>query len=57
MSPGVRPTPGDRLNRFSGIVQLLLRQMGSDFEKILYMCNTFLCQVGKDAWELLLKLS
>ena len=42
MSPGVRPTPGNRPNRFSGIVQLLLCQMGSDFEKVLYMCNFFL---------------
>ena len=29
MSPGVRPTPGNRPNRFSGIVQLFLSQMGS----------------------------
>ena len=55
MSPGVRPTPGNRPNRFSDMVQLFLGQMGSDFERILYMCNIFLCQVGKDPWELLLE--
>ena len=46
MSPGVWPTPGNRPNRFSGIVQPFLGQMGSDFEKILYMCNIGLDRGG-----------
>ena len=54
---GKPPDSGSCSNRFSGIVQLFLGQMRSDFGKILYMCKIFSSQVGKGPWELLQKLS
>ena len=54
MSPGNRPSPGNRSNRFSGIAQLIL---GSDFGKIFYICDISSGKVGKGPWEFLLELS
>ena len=51
------PSPGNRSSRFSGIGQLFLGRMGSDFGKILYMCDIPSSKVGKGPRELLLELS
>ena len=41
MSPGNCPSPGNCSNRLSGIAQLFLGRMGSDFGEILYMREIF----------------